>query len=435
MPRSPRPSHRLAPLAFSGLTALALAACSPPPRPAQVFAIPAAAPPSARPERPSAREELAVLPIEDDHLFRAERATLRAWLADALAQRAPEYAIVPFAEVDAKLRPVSSKTGARCAFEDTPARRRAEDAGWLTTDLMHVTGPAPSPEELWVTIGGADHRDDATFTALWDPRLERSARYRAAFASLQRQLGGGGLLGGLGVSGSSADAARKGPIELCESRPFGACEPESKAWSDRMGDLASCYAGEDDARSEVLLALESGNMRCELTDVEDLTGRDGKREACLCGVLSTSAAVRVKPGRRVLDIHYEAEDLGGKPRPEARTVEVTTNLHADDDWHSMRHEENGKSVYASVHRLAVGNLDGLAAPAARCAVPAGAVVLADLAISENGAVKAARVVTGTVSKETTECIEKALGRGAFECTNDGKDARLRVALAWPEAKR
>ena len=45
---------------------------------------------------------VAVLPIEEDELFRAERAQLRASLAAALATRAPELSLVPFAEVDAK---------------------------------------------------------------------------------------------------------------------------------------------------------------------------------------------------------------------------------------------------------------------------------------------------------------------------------------------
>ena len=76
------------------------------------------------------------------------------------------------------------------------------------------------------------------------------------------------------------------------------------------------------------------------------------------------------------------------------------------------------------------NVDALAAPLARCAAPAGSVVVADVEMREDGVPIAGKVLSGTTDREAITCIEKALGRGAFLCTSDGKNARLRIALEW-----
>lgn len=375
---------------------------------------------------------MAVLPIQEDELFRAERAELRAQLAYELARRAPDHAIVPLAQVDLALRPISSKTGARCAFEDAPAARRASNAGWLHTGVMHVGGLQPRSEELWVELRDWHHRSEATFTSPWDPRLGLFARYRGAFASLQRN-DDVGALGGLGATGSAAGSIREGAVTLCESRSFSACGPESSAWRDRIGDLAACYPDADDVSDELLIEGGSTPARCELTNLDDLQGKSGRREMCLCKILSSSAGVRAKLGRRIVRVHYEALDLHGKPRPEVRAVDVTTNLHADVDWHSMKTEVDGRSVHASVHRLVVDNLDALVAPLSRCPAAPGSTIVAEMDIADNGAVQAARVA-GAGKKDVIDCVEKASSRGAFTCTGDGKPATLRVALTWPANK-
>jgi hypothetical protein len=97
------------------------------------------------------RAKVAVLPFEDDELFRDERRALRQKLAVALAQQLLDHDLVPLSEVDAKLVPVS-KAGARCAYDGTPLARRASGHGWLTTALVHVSGFKNQPEALWVQL-------------------------------------------------------------------------------------------------------------------------------------------------------------------------------------------------------------------------------------------------------------------------------------------
>jgi len=115
-------------------------------------------------------------------------------------------------------------------------------------------------------------------------------------------------------------------------------------------------------------------------------------------------------------------------------VEASTNLHAQDDWHSMRHEEGGKKRYTSVRRLVVDNLDASAPALARCSLPAGSLLVAELSLTEVGAVSESHVLSGTKNKRDAACVEKALARGAYACTNDGKPASLRVTLEWPKAR-
>jgi hypothetical protein len=272
-----------------------------------------------------------------------------------------------------------------------------------------------------------------TFTSVWEPKLDLYARYERAFTALKLKSDGGGLLGGLAARGSLVNAGVKGPVTICEEVSFGACTKESARWVDRADDIAACYAGEDAVENEVLLEGGAPQPRCELTNVDDLEGKDGKREACLCKALTASAALRDKTKRTVLRVIYEAPDLAGKPRPEVRVVDATTNLHVEDDWHSVERRAEGKVVYAPVYRLAADNLDGFAAPLARCAAPPGAVLVAEIDVQETGAVGQARVVAGAAKRGLSACVEKALQRGALSCTSDGKAATVRLAVTWPPA--
>jgi len=403
------------------------AAFAPPPAPA-----PPAAPPAAAP--PAERTKVAVLPINEEHLFREERADLRSALANKLTSLATNFIILPLAEVDAELRPLSATTGARCAFEGEPATRRARDQGWFTTDLLHVSGWKDKPEELWVHILGANHYEAATWTARWDARLGLLDRYRAAFAALAPGEGGA-LLGGLAASGSDQGALREGPISVCETRAFSACDASSAAWKDKAGELAGCFAGEDEVVTEVLIDGAGAAPRCEIANLNALDGREGPREACLCRALTASSAFRAKAGRRIVRVGFEATDLAGKPRPELRVVEASTNLDTEVDYHNIRSTREGKVSYTSVRRLLVDNLDGLAAPLARCAAPDGRVAVAEIEVREDGVVIGTRMLTGPLKAPEAACIDKSLRRGAFTCTSDGKAARVRIGMAWPERAR
>ncbi|WP_170319759.1 hypothetical protein [Polyangium spumosum] len=393
---------------------------------------PAPQAPQAPPEAPAApehRPEVAVLPIEDSRLFRAERAALRAELAAHLARVAPDHTILAPAMVDPKLKPVSEKTGHRCAYEGEPLSRRAWDEGLMTTDVMHVGLGRGKGEVLWIRLLSRGNRDDVTFEGPWDPKLGLVDRYRAAFASLVRKEDAG-ILGGLGARGSNVDALVEGPVTICEERLFGSCDPGSIDWKDSTRGVEACFAGEDEVTRDVLVQGDGGARYCEFENLDAREGREGAREACVCQALVASAGMGKRPGRRTVRVRYEAPELAGKVRPEIRVVEATTNLHSDEDWHSMEQVVAGKKQYRSVRRLVVDNVDALAAPLARCAAPAGSVIVADIQVREDGAPTAGKVVSGTSDRELVTCIERALGRGAFLCTGDGNDARVRVSLEW-----
>ncbi len=390
---------------------------------------PAPAKPSATTTQPGELYQVAVLPLEDDELFRVERAALRRELAGHLARLAPDHIILPLADVDAKLRPLSRWAGNRCAFDGEPAARRAWDEGWTTTNIMHVAGsPGKKSESLWVEIVPRQPAPTITFEAPWNPKLGPVEAYRAAFAALAPLEGGGGLVGGLAGSGSDKDALREGPVTVCEYRSWACDRSGSSDWKDRAGDLAACFAGEDDVTRDVLVQSDAGAPRCEIENLDVTDGREGAREVCLCRVLAASAGMGKRPGRRTIRVHYEAPDLAGKPRPELRVLEVSTNLHASDEWHTSWRQVDGKTQHTSVRRLAVDNLDALAAPLARCAVPAGSVVVADIDVREDGAPTGGKIVSAAPDRESAACVEKALARAAFTCTGDGKPARVRVGV-------
>ncbi|WP_437930245.1 hypothetical protein WMF37_13765 [Sorangium sp. So ce291] len=426
-------------VSFSGIACAVVRPCPPAPvAPARAAAPPPRAPlpapvaASAAAPEDDERPELAVLPVLDDALFRDERAVLRQTLANVLAQRAPDHALVPLDEVDAELRPVSATTGARCAFDEVPLERRAEDAGWRWTEILRVGGlPGSSGEQLWVELVGGGNTAMVTFGGALDPTAAPLARYLKAFAALERKPDGGALLGGL-AGGGGAGAVTEGAVTLCEQVPFSACRPETSSWRDRAAALAACYAGEDAAADALL--IDAPAARCEIADLDDVEGPRGKREACLCAAVRSSAGLQAAGGRRVLRVDYAAPEIAGRPRPELRVVDATTNLHAAEEWHATRSADVSR-VSRSVHRLGIDNLDALAPALARCEAAPGGLVVAQLDAREDGSVERARVLSGAPRPALAACVEKALSRGRLACTRDGKPAAVRVAVEWPAAAR
>jgi hypothetical protein len=191
--------------------------------------------------------------------------------------------------------------------------------------------------------------------------------------------------------------------------------------------VSKCFASADEAAETALVE----GARCELEAVHDITSARGKREACVCTALSKSKAASARSGRRRISLSYEAPDIVGKARPQLRVIDAS-GLFAEHDWESIKSEVAGKAHYQSVRRLQVDNLDALAAPLARCAIKPGNQLTADLGVDPAGSVAAARVTAGSRSKAETDCLEKALNRGAFDCPRSSGAATLRVAIRYPD---
>lgn len=389
-----------------------------PPPPATL----AGAPPSPTLPTQKQREKIAVLPFEDEHLFRSERRALREKLAAALGKELRDYELVPLSEVDAELRPIA-KSGARCAFDGVPNHRRVSGKGWLTTELVHVSGFKEKGEELWVHVNGWQS-PELTLAAPWNPKLPRLERYESAFTSLKALPAGGGVLGGLGGRFMPRGEVKAGTLTLCQRAGFTDCAPETKAFSDKAAELAACFAGVDHERRHVIF---EGPSRCELEGLDDPSEPGGKREACLCAAVTKSAGASASRGRSRLIVEHEAKELAGKPRPEVRVVEASTNLHSEASWHS-----SDKKGQPPVYRLEVDNVDSVAPALARCALPTGSLVVAEVSVGDAGTVQTARVLSGAKTKRDGACVEKALAAGTFACTGDGKPATVRLALAWAD---
>ncbi len=368
------------------------------------------------------REKIAVLPFQDEQLFRSERRALREKLAAALGKALRDYDLVPLTEVDAELRPIA-KSGARCAFDGVPNQRRVSGKGWLTTELVHVSGFKEKGEELWVQVHGWQSLQ-LTLAAPWNPKLPRPERYEGAFSALKALPAGGGLLGGLGGRFMPRGEVKAGTLTLCQRAGFTDCAPGTKAFGDKAAEMAACFAGADHERRHVIF---EGASRCELEDLDDTGGTGGKREACLCAAVAKSAGASATRGRSRLIVEHEAKELTGKPRPEIRVVQASTNLHSETDWRSSDRKDQ-----PPVYRLEVDNVDSSAPALTRCALPAGSLVVADVSVSDAGTVQTARVLSGAKTKRDAACVEKALASGTYACTGDGKPATVRLALAWPD---
>jgi hypothetical protein len=369
---------------------------------------------------------LAVLPLRESLLFRAERGQLRIELAAIVARHATSHRVLPLADVDTQLRP-RSKAGARCAFEHAPWEQKAKDENWRFTTITHVLGGRDTPEELWVEVRDRA-RTDLVLSALWNPKLPQVERYRSAFAAMAPKPGMAGILGGLGISGRRRDSVQAGELNLCETRDYFACSKNTAKLADVAPQMSTCFAGSDVANAS--LVLEGAG--CEISGLDDIEGPEGQRERCLCKAVRSSSGFAPTSGRRRIMLSYEAADLAGKPRPELRIVETSTNMRPQVDWHPVTSNQDGKVTRTSVRRLAVDNVDALAAPLSRCAAPPKSLAVVELEVTESGQVGAATVLDGVGDKKLKSCIEAALRHGAFDCTDGGKPGRMRLTLAWPE---
>jgi len=238
-------------------------------------------------------------------------------------------------------------------------------------------------------------------------------------------------VGGLGLMGSFVrpGSVSLGALTLCEGGSLDRCAPETKAFSDRAPAFIKCFSGADETNDD--LVFEAGGA-CELANLDDVAGPDGARERCLCAALASPAGRAAKPGRRTLTLTFEAPDIKGKPRPELSLVDASGNLGPDADWLSVRRIKDGKPTDVSFRRLSIESLDAAGAPLARCSMPPGSVVVAELHPSSAGIVDRARIVAGAPSKPSAACIERELARVRWPCTDDAGSASLRIALRWPD---
>lgn len=374
---------------------------------------------------------VAVFPIQERDLFRAERAELRGVLAVELAKRAPQWKVLPLPEVDAKLAPLSKKAHARCAFEEGSLAARAEREDWLRTNVYDVNFTDGRAAELWVEVMGADTRE--AFTAPWGPAPDLMTRYKTAFASLVHDDAAAmlGILGG----GGTFEKAGNG-VSVCEGNGL-ECLADSKAWFDQSASMGKCFEGTDHDDVELLLDPSASPAKCEITNLDDVGGVRGKRETCLCAAMRASQGLTRNKDRRHVSIAFDAPDLVGKPRPTVRVVEATTNLGSDRSW------THGEGGIPAVYRLSVDGEEHLAGALARCAPPPGTVNVVDMTLDETGRVAAVRAVLPgastppAVTKDPkadntpAACIDKALFAAAFACTDDGESAKVRLEIAWP----
>ena len=56
-------------------------------------------------------------------------------------------------------------------------------------------------------------------------------------------------------------------------------------------------------------------------------------------------------------------------------------------------------------------------------------------VREDGKADNTKVLVRAGKAAEAACITKALRRGAFTCTGDGKAAKVRIAMAWPARAR
>ncbi|MFO0553710.1 MAG: hypothetical protein U0271_35330 [Polyangiaceae bacterium] len=393
------------------------APCPEPNPPAPVIGVPLPCPPTKTPAGEPLK--VAVLPIDDNELYRAERAELRAAIFERLRSE-PDLKLVPLDEVDKAIRP-RSKAGAYCAYERRAPVSRASQEGWAPTDLATVVRENTTNEELWLHIG---FPSTVAFAAPWDRKSPLMDRYKSAIQNLERRDAPIGLLGILGGR-PNRKAPTSGAVSICESSGFMECAAESAAWLDRATELSACVADVDDQTFDVL--VESG--RCELVGLDDVGGALGKREACICNALKSSARAAKLKARAKLELRVEATDLAGKPRPDVTVVDVTSNLDSDLGWTGALASRGGEAR----HVLTLDNLESLEAALSRCELKSTA--LAELTIDEAGFAADARLATPLKDKKVSACVGAALKKAAFPCTKDGKSAIVRLVLDPPAEEK
>jgi hypothetical protein len=364
---------------------------------------PAPAPASARGEK----RKLAVVPIEDDELFRSERAAIRQALHQRLGQVATAQSVLGLAHVDEKT------SRSKCAYEEASPAGWARAEGWSATDAHIVYREDGNQVDLWIELGA----EEVTFSGPWNRELPLFQRYLAAIAGLKELEGSRGVLGSIGVSLTFDGAASGGTLSACETFPNGnGCEARSSGWSDRLVEASACYADVDHAVDVLLIDNTQATPQCERVDLHDDRGKLGAREKCVCKAMIGSKALATDKRRRRVRIEHLAADLKGKTLPDVRALEVGTNVDSGHIWRN------------DTMRLEVANLDELAYPLARCAAGSG-VGIAELTVEARGNVSAVRFL----GKGQTEhaCWKKALERGAFDCTSNGFQSTVVVSIAYP----
>ncbi len=412
----------------------AFAACGSEPPPCASVAS-AAPPASASASLPVARpkeerDTLAVMPLDEDELFRDERAELRRTLRDRLVVVAPEVDVLPIAYFDAKLRSVSA-SGARCGYESyrgttADIGRVLDQTGWLTTNTGVLYPSAESrQEEIEVDLVDRTGPHAVSFSAPWPATGDAMGRYRAGIAALQRLPETRGMLGMIGALGMSGEATA-GAVRFCEHGSMGACSAESAQWKDSAPAIAACWKDDGEADARFLVGVSNDAPKCEIANLDDAGGVRGKREACVCKALLGSNAAKRGGERRGLTVKFLAPELEGKAKPEMRVVEVSSNLTSETDYQMMSGEKDARET-RSIHRLIAGDLDVVGARLAACGLTPSSTVIAELAVSDAGVVTSARVVGGDAGK-ARECVEKALARATFPCTEDGKGGSVKVAM-------
>lgn len=393
-----------------------------PPCPSPPAAVPVTAPPpvstNPAPVDESNAMRVAVVPIEDDDLFRVERASLRTDLFRALDRlRGKNVTLVPLAEVDAKVAR-KTKAGERCVYERASLAERAQEEGMLATSVTQVSflpekREKKSRRELWVRAT-ASWMEGVAWIAPWDDSKPLMEAYATAFAALQ-PANSASLLAGLAGIGKESGATA-GSLYVCEEKSFSECDAASKDWLAAADSLRACFVDTDSARPRLL--IEAG--RCELTNLDDVGGRLGARETCLCKALSAVPRFASIGKRRHIVLEYTAPDVADKPRPYLSIVDTNGDIRAE--------ETTSGDQKTTRTRLTMDGLDDLGVALSRCEKAPGLLV-AELELKPSGAVTKARVVSGPGSA----CVEKQLARGAFDCTRGEKPALIRVAIRWPDS--
>lgn len=362
--------------------------------------------------------KLAVLPIQEENLFRKEREAVRKKLHAALSRAAGDrFAVLPLATVDAEVTRTSSGSKARCVYERASLWRRAEDRGYLSVTSTVVSAIDDHLPELWIE---AKHRfgDGFSWRGPWDYKLPLLERYDLAFSKLEPN-DSSAVLGMLGGNGSSTVRDANHGVSFCESGPL-QCSAETSAWLDSAQPLSTCFG--DRATSRIGLLLEASPApHCELDDVDNPSEPTAALERCVCSAVMASGRMKSLTRRVSLDIGYEAKEIAGKPRPLLAVVDADTNLRTYE-------ESFGESASGWRTRLSLDGLKDIAPALARCAA-AKQTVLVQVEVDDTGKVGKAKVSSGAAGAAAA-CIEKQLAGAGFDCTNDGKSATFQLAIRW-----
>jgi hypothetical protein len=385
-----------------------------------------AAPPTPAVAVPKERVEVAVLPIEDDEVFRAERIALRDQLAARIVALAPNLTLVPRDKVDEALRPLS-KSGKPCANPSVEPEEVVQDRGWAYTDIDTVFGSETKGAELWIKVLRWE-REIAGFAGPF-PSGDAAAAYATAFSRLVLQTEEwGGLLGAL--SGTPRVALDGGTLTACERQSLFQCAPTTAQWADQKAAFSTCFEGDDEGREELLFEVASGRMtRCELSAYERLEPATSAREACLCNAAAASSAMKAASGRRRLELNYLSPALVGYERPTAHFSRLSPAIrhHLGSYYPPEAEQKRGR---VPVTYLETAGRREFETSLARCTPKGGAgYSTLTLSLTETGAVAEATLL-GASGKKEGECAVSVARKARFTCPTDGKTAVADVTVRW-----